>query len=93
MSTLIASSVSKSNEILDSNQDSKVLKLKYFNHNSRCRKSISSYSVDGEIHDVHASFLYQYLETTEPMNVVISCGTNNIASGDSAWSIIFQVNC
>ena len=56
-------------------------------------KSISSYSADGEIHDVHASFLYQYLETTEPMNVVISCGTNNIASGDSAWSIIFQVNC
>ena len=87
MSTLIASSVSTSNEILDSNQDSN------FNHNSRCRKSISSYSVDGEIHDVHASFLYQYLETTEPMNVVISCGTNNIASGDSAWSIIFQVNC
>ena len=88
MSTLIASSVSKSNEILVSNQDSNT-----FNHNSRCRKSISSYSVDGEIHDVHASFLYQYLETTEPMNVVISCGTNNIAIGDSAWSIIFQVNC
>ena len=45
----------------------------------------------GQIHDVHASFLYQYATTKEPMNIIIACGVDNIMSGDSSWSIIFQV--
>ena len=49
------------------------------------------FDIGGQIHDVHASFLYQYSETTEPINIVISCGTDNIVSQDTSWSIIFQV--
>ena len=45
----------------------------------------------GQIHDVHASFLYQYATTKEPMNIIIACGVDNVMSGDSSWSIIFQV--
>ena len=45
----------------------------------------------GQIHDIHASFLHQYKETKEPINIVISCGVENIINGESPWSIIFQV--
>ena len=44
-----------------------------------------------QIHDVHASFLHQYVETKEPINIVIACGVENIIKGESSWSIIFQV--
>ena len=45
----------------------------------------------GQIHDIHASFLHQYIETKEPMNIIISCGVENMVNGESPWSIIFQV--
>ena len=45
----------------------------------------------GQIHDIHASFLHQYKETKEPINIVISCGVENIINRETPWSIIFQV--
>jgi len=46
--------------------------------------------IGGKIHDVHASFLYQYAKIKEPMDVLLACGVNNIPSTDSAHDIIFQ---
>ena len=45
----------------------------------------------GQIHDIHASFLNQYAETKEPINIIISCGVENLIRGETPWSIIFQV--
>ena len=52
---------------------------------------IKAIVLGGQIHDIHASFLHQYKETKEPINIVISCGVENIINGESPWSIIFQV--
>ena len=46
--------------------------------------------IGGKIHDVYASFLYQYAKMKEPLDVVLACGVNNISSTDSAYDIIFQ---
>jgi len=46
--------------------------------------------IGGRIHDVHASFLNQYESLTNPMDVLLACGVNNIPTCDSAELIIMQ---
>jgi len=46
--------------------------------------------IGGRIHDVHASFLDQYTKFTEPLDIVLACGVNNIPTDDTAKDIIFQ---
>lgn len=45
--------------------------------------------IGGQIHDVHASFLQQFMNTTEPMDVVIACCHDNVPTPDTASDIIF----
>ena len=45
--------------------------------------------IGGQIHDVHASFLQQYMDITEPMDIVIGCCHDNVPTPDTASDIIF----
>jgi len=45
--------------------------------------------IGGQIHDVHASFLQQYMDITEPMDIVIACCHDNVSTPDTASDIIF----
>jgi len=45
--------------------------------------------IGGQIHDVHASFLQQYMDVTEPMDIVIGCCHDNVPTPDTASDIIF----
>ena len=44
----------------------------------------------GRIHDIHASFLYQYSQVSTPMDIILVCGVNNIPTEDSSQNIIIQ---
>jgi len=46
--------------------------------------------IGGQIHDVNAAFLYQFSDVTDPMDIVLACGVNNIPMEDTADHIIFQ---
>jgi len=46
--------------------------------------------IGGKIHDVHASFIYQYDKLSNPMDIVLACGVNNIPTDDTAATIIFM---
>jgi len=46
--------------------------------------------IGGCIHDLNAAFLYGFGDTTDPMDIVLACGVNNIPTDDTADSIIFQ---
>lgn len=46
--------------------------------------------IGGRIHDIHASFLYQYYDLKTPMDILLVCGVNNIPTSDSSSIIIQQ---
>jgi hypothetical protein len=46
--------------------------------------------IGGQIHDIHATFLNQYWTETQPMDVVLACGIDNVPTDDSAADIIFS---
>jgi len=47
--------------------------------------------IGGEIHDVHESFLNQYSEEKEAMDIILACGVNNVPTVETAQTIIFQL--
>jgi len=47
--------------------------------------------IGAQIHDCHASFLYQLGSWSGQLNVVLACGVNNVSTMDSAKDIIFQL--
>jgi len=46
--------------------------------------------IGGRIHDIHASFLYQYSELTSPMDIILVCGVNNVPTEDTSQQMIQQ---
>eukprot|EP00088_Acartia_fossae_P001606 TRINITY_DN10633_c0_g2_i1.p1 TRINITY_DN10633_c0_g2~~TRINITY_DN10633_c0_g2_i1.p1 ORF type:complete len:376 (-),score=56.54 TRINITY_DN10633_c0_g2_i1:243-1370(-) len=46
--------------------------------------------IGGRIHDIHASFLYQYSHLPNPMDILLVCGNNNIPTQDTEKEIITQ---
>ena len=50
--------------------------------------------IGGRIHDVNASFLYEWSSIKTPLDIVLACGVNNIPNDghlpDTAEDIIFQ---
>ncbi len=46
--------------------------------------------IGGRIHDIHASFLYQYSQVSTPMDIILVCGVNNIPTEDSSQDMIIQ---
>jgi len=47
--------------------------------------------IGAQVHDCHASFLYQLGGWAGRLDVVIACGVNNVSTRDSASDIIFQL--
>ena len=49
----------------------------------------ASLSLGGQIHDVHASFIDQYLDQIDKgLDIVLACGVNNILTEDGPETII-----
>ena len=46
--------------------------------------------IGGQIHDVHLSFLRQYMDISNSLDIVLACGMNNIPINDTAEDIILQ---
>jgi len=46
--------------------------------------------IGGQIHDVHLSFIRQYKDVADPLDIVLACGMNNVPTEDTHDDIVFQ---
>ena len=44
----------------------------------------------GQIHDVHLSFIRQYMDVSSPLDIVLACGMNNVPTTDTPDDVILQ---
>lgn len=46
--------------------------------------------IGGQIHDVHLSFIRQYMDVSSPLDIVLACGMNNVPTTDTPDDVILQ---
>ena len=51
--------------------------------------NLSNFS-GGQIHDVHLSFIRQYMDVSSPLDIVLACGMNNVPTTDTPDDVILQ---